>query len=64
MQSPLDLSANAEAFLTALDGLKTQRWSLLWLKPSLTRLLQVKDSPRLRPVQSPPYDALEAFLQG
>jgi diguanylate cyclase (GGDEF)-like protein/PAS domain S-box-containing protein len=63
MQSPMDLSANAEAFLTALDSLKTQRWSLLWLKPSLSALWPAQDSPRLRSIRDGDYARLEACLQ-
>jgi diguanylate cyclase (GGDEF)-like protein/PAS domain S-box-containing protein len=64
MPDPLDLAANAEAFLTALDSLKTQRWSLLWLQPALSRLLRSPESARVRSLSAAEVAILESSLLG
>jgi diguanylate cyclase (GGDEF)-like protein/PAS domain S-box-containing protein len=63
MPDPLDLASNAEAFLTALDSLKTQRWSLLWLYPSFSRLLHAHEGARVRCATEPEQALLESQLQ-
>lgn len=64
MSNVAALAGNAEAFLTALDSQKTQRWSLLWLQPDLNALFAQAESARVRVASPQEFEALNGALQG
>ena len=64
MPYPMALADNAEAFLTALDSQKTQRWSLLRLDPSLRDFVQGLEGSRVSLSSPLDHQKIEAALQG